>query len=180
MPSHQIPNPTKLVFLIGMPGVGKTYWGEKLASQYRLDFIDLDAYISSKENQSIPALFEKYGEPGFRKLETEHLHTIITSVKNCTIVACGGGTPCFNNNMETMKTTGIVTYLEGDIPVLLENLKQDGTERPLLKGNGIEGILAGLQAGRTPFYRQAHYILPAKSISLSTFEKIIAPCINRQ
>ena len=174
-------NSAKLIFLIGMPAAGKTFWGNKIAQQYQLQFTDLDVLISQQEAASISALFAKYGENGFREREHKYLKQIINNTKANAVIACGGGTPCFNDNMSLMKKAGIVIYLEADVQWLLKNLKDSKEARPLLNNRGdLSVYLAGLLKKRKGIYEQANYILPTQDISLTTFEKIISSCINRQ
>ena len=168
------PNTVKLIFLIGMPAVGKTYWGNKIALEYKMPFIDLDVFIAEQEKASISALFAMYGENGFREREQKYLKKIITTF-TATIVACGGGTPCFGDNMELMKQAGTVIFLQADIPGLLDNLKNSDELRPLLNNRGDMSVyLQDLLDKRKKFYEQAHHIFQTKDISLTTFAKIIS------
>lgn len=169
-----------MIFLAGMPAAGKTYWGNKIAQKYQLPFIDLDIYIAEQESASISALFAKYGENGFRERENKYLKKIIHKATVNNIIACGGGTPCFNDNIRLMKEAGIVIYLQADINYLLKNLKDSEEIRPLLNNRGdLSVYLAEMLKKRKSFYEQANYILPAKDISLITFDEIISSCINR-
>lgn len=164
-----------LIFLIGMPAAGKTFWAQQVSEKYDLSFIDLDQYISRHESASVPALFAQYGEKGFREREHEYLKKIITTTAEPTIIACGGGTPCFLNNMELMKDAGLVIYLQTDITQLLENLKNSDEIRPLLRGKpDLFAHLQDMLHKRGPVYEQAHHILHTKDISIATFAKIIA------
>ena len=170
-----------ILFLTGMPASGKTYWGEKIAQQYSLQLTDLDDFIVTHEQASMQALFAQYGEQGFREREHKHLKKVINTASGITVVACGGGTPCFCDNMQLMKAAGSVIYLEADIDTLLANLKESETARPMLNNRGDLAVyLYGLLQKRKVFYEQAHYILHAKDISLTTFGEIIASCINKQ
>ncbi len=170
----------KLIFFIGMPAAGKTFWGEKIAAAHHILFIDLDLFVAEQEKASIPALFAQYGENGFREREHKHLKKLIDSIATDAVVACGGGTPCFNENMELMKSAGTVIYLNADIPYLVHNISNSEEIRPLLKGRGDMSIyLEGLLKKRKHFYEQAHHILQTKDISLITFDEIISSCINR-
>jgi shikimate kinase len=176
----QLQNPAFL-FLTGMPAAGKTYWGEKIAQAYHLQFIDLDIFIEQHEKASIPALFAQYGEKGFRERESFHLRNIIDTSVTTTIVACGGGTPCFDDNMALMKKSGVVVYLKAGIDLILEHLKNSPEVRPLLSGRkNIPDFLTDLLQKRSAIYEQSHYILQVKDISLATFDKIISSCTNRQ
>lgn len=163
----------KNIFLVGMPAAGKTYWGNQIAKAYNLPFADLDVFIAEQEKANISALFAMYGENGFREREQKYLKKIITTVTG-TIIACGGGAPCFNDNMQLMKQAGIVVYLKADIAWLLKNLKKSGEIRPLLNNRGdLSVYLQDMLDKRSKFYEQAHHILQTKDISLTTFAKII-------
>jgi shikimate kinase len=169
----------KKIFLIGMPGGGKTYWGAALAQGYELKFFDLDAFISAEEKAGIPALFARYGEAGFREKENKNLKKII-NISGGGIVACGGGTPFFYDNMALMKKAGIVIYLQADVETLVRNMQQSNETRPLLKGrDDVAAYLKDLLITRKEVYEQAHIILPVKDVSLATFGEIILSCINR-
>ncbi len=164
-----------MIFLIGMPGTGKTYWGKKLAEAYDQEFIDLDAYIAKKEKAEIATLFEIEGEEGFRKMENIYLERIIATAAENTVVACGGGTPCFYKNMEMMLDAGEVIYLQSTTAYLVNNLKNDTTQRPLLKGkSNLDEYLDKLLAERKEDYELAQHILQTEDISLTTFEKIMS------
>jgi shikimate kinase len=170
----------KIIFLIGMPGVGKSFWGDKIAKAYSLQFVDLDLYIAEQEQASISALFAKYGENGFREKEQKYLKKIIDNATTDMIVSSGGGTPGFADNMQLMKAAGTVLYLEAGIPYLLNNLKNSEEIRPLLNGRrDLGAYLDTLLQKRNNIYRQSHYILHTKDISLITFDKIISSCISR-
>ncbi len=161
-------------FLVGMPGSGKSYWGQQVAALYRLPFTDLDALITDGENMGIPQIFEKYGEDGFRERERKYLQQIIETAGENAVIACGGGTPCFYDNMQLMKNAGTVIYLEADPDYLYGNMLQSIESRPLLeRSSPIMEQLEKMLSNRKPFYEQAHHILQAKDITLATFDKII-------
>jgi len=163
-----------LVFLIGMPGAGKSYWGQQVAEKYLIGFVDLDDYIEQREQASIPDLFKQQGEAGFREAEHEALKEIINRDAEYTIIACGGGTPCYNDNLYLMKQRGIVIYLQASVAQLLKNIQTEIIKRPLLnKQDDTESYLSHLLAVREPIYMQANHILPVENISLTTFEQII-------
>ncbi len=174
-PNSTSSNPIRNIFLVGMPAVGKTHWGSKIAKEYKLPFIDLDVYIAEQEQASISALFAMYGEQGFREREQKYLKKIIHKATATTIVACGGGTSSYNDNMDLMKAAGVVIYLEADIAWLLNNLQKSNEVRPLLNNRGDLAVyLQDLLNKRKKLYEQAHHILQSKDISLSTFAKIIS------
>ncbi len=164
----------KNIFLIGMPAVGKTYWGEKIAAAYKFPFFDLDVFIAEQEKASVSALFATYGEKGFREREEKQLKKIIKTAVPITIIACGGGTPCFGDNMKLMKDAGTVIYLHADTALLLKHLETATEARPLLNNRGDLGTyLNDLLEKRRHFYEQAHHILQMGDISLTNFAKII-------
>lgn len=169
-----------LIFLTGMPAAGKTYWGERTAQYYGMRFIDLDTYIAGQEQKSIAELFAEDGEKRFREKEHQYLRQVIDNLQTNTIVACGGGTPNYHQNMHLMKTAGCVIYLQADVAWLLENIRRSHEIRPLLVNRmDTTEYLQQLLEERRPVYEQAHFILPAEGISFSTFEEIIATCTNK-
>lgn len=169
------------IFLTGMPGAGKTFWGEKVATAYQMHFTDLDQYISEKEHADIPTLFARYEESGFRELEHKYLEEIIDTAAAPTIVACGGGTPCFLNNMDLMKRSGCVVYLQCGTDTLVRHIQHGNDSRPLLRNKpDLNAYLTGLLKMRERFYLEADHILHIKDISLATFEQIISSCTNKE
>lgn len=167
-----------ILFLVGMPAVGKTYWGNKIAEASGLKFIDLDDLVARRENDSIPSLFERFGETGFREREKAALHVAAQSMENV-VIACGGGTPCYSDNMQCMRSAGAVIYMRAAIPLLLSHLLQSTHIRPLLQCDDPALALADLLNQRKNIYEQADYIVDAENLTLATFDKIIASCTNR-
>jgi shikimate kinase len=169
-----------LIFLIGMPGVGKTYWGERLSQEMDCAFDDFDNLIEAKEGLPVTQIFEKKGEPYFRQLEKE----IITGIEDTAgekIIACGGGTPCFDNNIQLLKEKGCVVYLNGSIRYLENNLKETAHVRPLLKyGEDIKTTLEQLYTKRHTIYEQAHITVNVENVTITNFIKQLEQCTNRQ
>jgi shikimate kinase len=175
-----VPNKSGIVYLVGMPCAGKSYWGAKLAKAHKFTFIDLDKHIEQKEGKTIEAIFAQDGEEAFRSLEHKYVKETLAASEPCTIIATGGGTPCFSGNMDLMKQSGTVVYLQAHPYYLYRNLLRSGESRPLLTGDGDAiDLLQDLLNKRKSCYEQAHIILQAKDISLTTFDKIIASCIDR-
>ncbi len=171
-----------MIFLIGMPGAGKTYWGNMLSKKYGFEFIDLDDYIENKEGRSIPQVFDENGEACFRELELSSLEEIVDEHKiKDTVLACGGGTPAFYNNIELMLSNGCVIYLEVPGDVLKARLQAEGDKRPLTPVNdtSADARLKKLYEERRQYYEQAHYTLPAENTTIESFDKIIEICIDR-
>lgn len=165
---------THRYFLVGMPYAGKSYWGRQIADHYGMTFYDLDVFITEFTGKSISEIFDTVGEPGFREIEHVCLEELINQTSKDCIIACGGGTPCFHNNMTLMKKAGTVVFLEADIPYLVANFSKDTTIRPLLNDPQVlTGKLTELQEERAEYYTQAHYILQVADISITTFDKIL-------
>jgi shikimate kinase len=169
-----------LIFLVGMPAAGKTYWGRLISQAYDWDFIDMDEYLEATYQQTIPDIFEQEGEISFREKEQAALHKIITGAKGNTVIACGGGTVAFFNNLNDMKAAGCVIYLQADIELLLSRIEKS-RGRPLFQNEpDVKQKIETLLYERIAFFEQAHHIIPGQNISVLTFEKIIQQCTERQ
>lgn len=148
------------IILIGYMGAGKTTVGKVLAKELGMEFYDLDWYIESRMRKTVAQIFDERGEEGFRKIEHNMLHEV-AEFENV-IISCGGGTPCFFDNISYMNQQAQVVYLKADSDVLYKHLRMGKTERPLLKGKSPEELINFIQEQlekRTPFYSQAHYTL---------------------
>lgn len=151
------------IFLLGFMGSGKSYSGQKLASRFGLDFIDLDIYIEEKEGRSIREIFEKEGEDYFRKVEQDCLLEMINKEK--VVIATGGGTPCFFENMEWMNKNGITVFLETPVSLLIERLIAGMAHRPLLNGFSKKDLSLFIEKKleeRNPFYYQTQILYEQK------------------
>lgn len=123
-----------LIYLIGMPGSGKTTIARNLAKALSYTYLDLDGEIEKKAHMFIEEIFEKYGEDKFRALETEALHTID---QEDAVIACGGGIVTVKSNKSLMQ--GLKIYLDTDLDVITERLKEDYV-RPLLRSKTLEQL----------------------------------------
>lgn len=153
------------IYLLGYMGSGKTTLGRKLARLAGLDFIDLDKYIEEKFCRSVSSIFASEGEEGFRKKERKALEEV--SEFDRVVVATGGGTPCFFNNMELMNRTGITLFLDVTPEVLARRLSASKTERPLIKGKSgtdLVSFIAGNLLARRQFYEQSKITIDDDSI----------------
>lgn len=147
------------IYLIGFMGCGKTYVGKRLAKQMGMSFIDLDKYLEIKENRTIKTIFEEEGEDYFRQKEKACLREM-AQFEN-TIIATGGGAPCFFDNGEWMKGDGITVYLQTPIEVIIKNLERQIDKRPLLKGLNEKELKIFIEkklAEREVFYQNVHMI----------------------
>ncbi|MBP3211456.1 MAG: shikimate kinase [Prevotella sp.] len=159
------------IILIGYMGAGKTTIGKALSKELGLQFYDLDWYIESRRRKTVPQLFAELGEEGFRKIEYNMLHEV-AEFENV-IISCGGGTPCFFDNMDYMNRQGKVIYLRCEPEVLQKHLMMGKTERPLLKGKTPEELTAYISdhlQEREPFYNKAQYTLDVSL--MDNYEKI--------
>lgn len=146
------------LFLIGMMGSGKSYWSKRLAEQLQLKYFDLDSIIEQNCKLKINAIFEQFGESYFRQAETNALKNFAN--QNNFIVATGGGTPCFNNNMQWMNEHGTTIWIDEPIDILVSRLKKEKDHRPLIKQlNDVElkDFLLQKLNERNPFYNQAKF-----------------------
>jgi shikimate kinase len=152
------------IYLIGMPGAGKTTLGRQLAAVLNLPFSDLDEAIEKQTGLTIPQLFEQKGEGYFRQLESDMLKIVTNSAEKL-VIATGGGTPCFSDNMAFMNENGITVYLKAEPDVLVQRLlDQQLSERPLLKGKSKMELVAYLTqtlTARQPLYLKAGIIFEA-------------------
>jgi shikimate kinase len=164
-----------------MPGVGKSYWGSKLAVYYNLPYIDLDDYIEQTAGMTLADIFTEQGETDFRNLERHTLLEIVSSQPYNTIVSCGGGTPAFLSNLDDMKMAGCAVYLQADIDILLQRLQSSLTKRPLLEAaNDYRAAVCELFNTRRAFYEQANYIFEVENLSVANFAQIIDSCTGRR
>jgi len=162
------------IFLIGFMGTGKSYWGKIWSSQHNLKFIDLDSEIEKKIGLSVDAIFEKKGEDFFRNVEAETLIEM-NQYDNC-IIACGGGTPCFKNNMDWMNNNGTTIFLNATPSKLLENILNDNKERPLLKKTNKGELLFFIEMKlkeRMEFYNKANVQLHAFELNSNSIDAIL-------
>ena len=141
------------IFLIGLPGAGKTTMGLNLAHQLGIQFVDLDQDIEKSEKLPISQIFQEKGEAHFRQLEKVHLEKVINTIKTF-VMSTGGGTPCFFNNMELMNQAGITVFVNTPIDLIKQRLEND-TSRPLMKSNSLEDLLAK----RIEWYEQADHTI---------------------
>jgi shikimate kinase len=154
------------IFLIGMMGSGKSYWMDKLGRRLKLPRYDLDSMIESAENRTIQQIFNESGEAHFRKMESIVLRWF--GNKDEFIVATGGGTPCFFDNMDWMNSEGITIWLDEGIDLLVERLLPEKDHRPLisqLDQKDLKSYLEKKRAEREIFYSKSKFTLSGDAIS---------------
>ncbi len=140
-------------------GAGKTTIGKPLAAALGLSFYDLDWYITMRYRRSVAEIFAERGEEGFRDLERRMLHEVAEFED--VVVSCGGGTPCFYDNMEYMNSKAETVYLKASPEVLAAHLRMGKGVRPLLTGKSpeeLEAYVSESLAERERFYCKAKHI----------------------
>lgn len=145
------------IFLIGYMASGKTTLGHAVSRDTGIDFIDLDDFIVEREGLSISELFSQ-GEDVFRSAERSALCELLRPGRGKALIACGGGTPCFGDNMELMNSAGVTVLLEADHDVLISRLKLFRAQRPLLRDLDDDALVDFVErsmASRRPFYEKA-------------------------
>ena len=166
------------IILIGYMGAGKTTIGKILAKDLGVPFYDLDWYIETRMRKRVKQIFDERGEEGFRIIERNMLHEVAEFED--VVVACGGGTPCFFDNMDYLVGQGNVVYLRGTPDVLFRHLKMGKGVRPLLLGKSDEELLEYIKENvekREEFYMKANHIVDIPCMEdedkiLDTTEKI--------
>mgnify|MGYP001798226822 CR=1 FL=1 len=156
------------IFLIGLPGAGKTTLGTAFAQALQLPFYDLDELIEQQAGQSIPELFAQKGEEYFRQLEATALREF-TNTQGSFVLATGGGTPCFHEGMAYMQESGNTVYLEVSFAELARRMSAtERDQRPLMQGLAAQDQAAALEARfayRLPTYRQAQVVVSGDALT---------------
>ena len=159
-----------------MPGAGKSTLGRYLATHYGCPFLDLDDAIVARAGRGIPAIFAAEGEAFFRRLEADTLRAVVAQ-PGPLVLATGGGTPCFHQNLEVLQPAGPTLWLDVPVPVLATRLRAAGlASRPLLAAaqttpiaaaaspsaaaDALENWLRETLAARQQFYALARLRLP--------------------
>ncbi len=155
------------IYLIGLPGCGKSTLGRQLSKKLNIPFIDLDTAIEQRESKEVKDIFKQKGEDYFRKVESETLKRISEGLADF-IMATGGGAPVFFDNMEFMNSFGQTVFLDVPPRVITERIvKADKEERPLLARLGPDELkdqIEFLRSQRIRFYNQATYKITADTV----------------
>ena len=161
----------KSIIIIGYMGAGKTKVGKALAKELVVMFYDLDWYNESRMRKTVKQIFDEIGEEGFRKRERNMLHEV-AEFENV-VVSCGGGTPCFFDNMDYMNQLGETIYLKASPETLHTHLKMGKGVRPLLLNKTPEEVEIFIREQlklREPFYNKAKHIIDINV--MDDFDKI--------
>src|ERR687897_710742 len=158
--------PNVIVYLVGMPGSGKSTVGPELARRLRVPFVELDERIEHAAGSSVREIFERDGEARFRELEAAAL--VEAASHDPSVVSCGGGVVLEPANRVSLRATGEVVFLSAPLEVLAKRVRP-GADRPLIRS---EGDLERLFRDREPLYREfAAHVVELAVQRLSVTEK---------
>ncbi len=161
------------IYLIGFMGCGKSTFGAELARKLNFMFVDLDEYIVENQERSIEQIFKEEGEDGFRDIERDELGKL--SGLFDTVIATGGGTPCFHDNLEWMNATGTSIYLKTPPEILAARLAPEKEHRPLianLSDKELPDFIHKKILERSAFYEQAEIIYEQKNENMPVAEDL--------
>lgn len=161
----------KSIIIIGYMGAGKTTVGKALAKELGIMFYDLDWYIETRMHKTVKQIFDESGEDGFRQIEHNMLHEV-AEFENI-VLSCGGGTPCFFDNMDYMNQLGETIYLKASPETLYAHLKMGKGVRPLLLNKTPEEVQVFIREQlqkRETFYEKAKHIFDVNV--MDNFDKI--------
>lgn len=153
-----------ILFLVGMPGCGKSHFGRMLAQHLKYTFIDLDTCIEDAFGTTIFEFITAEGEAAFRLVERDVLRKEIANSDRNMVVATGGGCPCYEHNLEFMKQNGVVIWLKESHDTLVQRLMADARQRPLLSFQNedeLRKLILKLERQRLHYYGQSHVIIDA-------------------
>ena len=169
------------IVLLGYMASGKSSIGKRLSKKLSMRFLDLDDYIVEKEKMSISKIFQIKGEVYFRLIEHKYLKEIIENDENF-ILALGGGTPCYANNMDEInKNDTLSIYLQGSTATMIERLIRKKSKRPLIASLGdykIPEFVAKHLFERRPFYEQAKKTIKIDDKTKKEVAKELANLLN--
>jgi shikimate kinase len=160
------------IFITGYMGSGKTTAGKKLAADLGYEFIDLDHFIETQYKQTIPEIFSTHGEKEFRSMEHNALKKVLE--KTDAVISCGGGTPCYFNNIELMNNNGITIYLKMSVNALVHRLLQAKEKRPLITGKTepeLHAFVTRQLEKREDFYHKSQFTVKGKDLNM---EELVA------
>jgi shikimate kinase len=181
-----------IVFLIGFMGSGKSFYAKGLSEYLHIPFVDLDQFIEENQGMSISEIFEKLGEPTFRTLESVAIKQVYgdlmarateTQQKNdiLGVISCGGGTPCFNGNMDWMNQHGFTIWINPAEEIILKRLIKEPKTRPLvasLTEDALKEFIHQKLLERKPYYEKAQSVITQPDTTISEFVNTIQDAKN--
>ncbi len=166
------------IFLLGFMGCGKSFFAERLAEEFNVELIDMDSRIEKREKSSVSDIFEKKGEAHFRKLERFFLESFEKESKKNKIISCGGGTPCFSDNIEFINKIGVSVYIKTPIDTLFERLILQRETRPLiknLKDEELKTFITEKLKEREKFYDRSTIKFHYDQQTFAELKKVLTP-----
>ncbi len=164
----------KKIILLGYMGCGKSTIAKLLANSTSFSYLDLDEIIEKNENASVKNIFSEKGEIYFRKLEHQILEKLINNQESF-ILSLGGGTPCYSNNHEFLKSSNVISiYLKASVETLYDRLLYSNSERPLIANKNpqeMKEFIAKNLFDRSYYYNQAQFKI---SVDGKSSEEIIS------
>lgn len=174
---------SNLVVLVGYMGSGKSTIGEELAKELNVPFMDLDHLIEQAEGKSIPEIFKIHGVLYFRKREKEVLESTLRENSNA-VLAVGGGTPCYYDNMKLINKNALSIYLRANVPQLAKRLFPERNQRPLIKDldtlDSLQEFIGKHLFERIAFYDQAHETVDVGLMSINEALQKCMAIINQR
>lgn len=181
-----------IVFLLGFMGSGKSFYGEGLSEHLHVPFVDLDQRIEEEQAMTISEIFEKRGESAFRTLESVALKQVYADLMSRTaetqhkndilgIISCGGGTPCFNDNMDWMNKQGLTVWINPTEEIIWKRLVKENKSRPLvasLTEDALKDFIHQKLLERKPFYEKAQSIINQSEIPIAELVNTIKHAKN--
>ncbi len=181
-----------VVFLVGFMGSGKSFYAKGLSEFLHVPFVDLDQFIEEEQAMSISEIFESKGEMAFRALESVAIKEVYADLLARTketpeknnilgIISCGGGTPCYNDNMEWMNKHGLTIWVNPDEAVILERLIKEKKTRPLVASLAEEGLREFIHQKlleRKPYYERAQLVISQDNTTIDEFVNTIQHAKN--
>jgi len=155
-------------FLIGLPGSGKTTLAKQVAESLSIAFFDLDKEIEKAASKKVEEIFSEKGEAHFREWESKTLK-YFCNLDSGFIMATGGGAPCFGDNLDLMKSAGVVIFLDVPAKEISNRISKQSLNRPLLKHetpDSMKDRIEFLRSQRISFYRQAHHTVSGNEIGV--------------
>ena len=162
------------LILVGFMGAGKSSVGRILARRLGRGFVETDDMITAKEGVSIPEIFATKGEAYFRAAEEEALGLL--AIQRDGVIATGGGLPCREGRLATLRALGTVVWLSADFDTLYRRAREGG-ERPMLAGRSGADVEA-LYRSREPFYRQADLMVDTTHLGPDQVAARILQCLQ--
>lgn len=164
------------IFLVGFMASGKTTLGSQLASLLGMRYVDMDEYIEHKNGKTIRQVFVTKGEEFFRLLENEALSDLVK--EDGVVVATGGGSACFHNNIELMNSHGLTVYLKVSTEELVRRLSETKIDRPLLWGKSIDELtvyITEMLKIREPHYSKSKLVFPSDNLDAHDLVEVLKP-----